>query len=119
MGPNPNRIQKLIILVCIVSTLSQLAICGFMFVYNFTKVFKINVSKKILIQIGITCMIVRLLFDAVVLMDSLDLLRMKSCYKRDLVWPFVMLASETINYFIPIACFARFFSNKLKLYSQN
>lgn len=118
-GENDSKIEKLLLISTICCTLSLLTIAGFCFVYNFTKIFKINPVKKRLIEVGCVFMIVCLMYDMIIIMGSLDLLRMKSCTDDGWTWPLIVLLFELSCKFTPIFCFTQFFSTKLSLYSQN
>ena len=65
--------------------LSLLTVSSFIFVYNFSRIFKMNKTKKRLIEIGSTFIIVCMIFDIVNMIGGLSLLRMKSCLQQDLL----------------------------------
>lgn len=111
-GSSGSFTKKLLIgsLCC---TLSLLSISGIWFIYFLTKNFKMNSTKKWMIEIGCVFMIVCLLFDLVMLTGSLQLLRMKSCYRNDWHWPLILIFFEIFCKYVPIWCFTNFFSFRL------
>lgn len=119
MGPEASRAQVLLLVTSMICTLSLLAISSVCFVYNFSRIFKMNKTKKRLIEIGSVFTVVCVIFDIVSQVGALDIIRMKSCYRQDLVWPIIVLLFEIFCKFLPLYCFTRFFSTKLSLYSQN
>lgn len=118
MGPN-GKIQTLLLVSSMVFTMSLLGISSFCFVYNFTNIFKLNPTKKRMIEIGCTFMMACMMFDIATLTGSMTLLRMNSCYRQDFVWPGIVFFFEVFCKYLPLYCFTSFFSTKLSLYSQN
>lgn len=112
-GPNDTPLSKKLLICSLCCTLSLLSISGIWFIYFWTKNFKINRTKKWMIEIGCTFMIVCLLFDLVMLTGSLKLLRMKSCYQNNWNWPAIVVLFELCCKFLPIWCFTNFFSFRL------
>lgn len=119
MGPDQTKGQSLLLISSMICSLSLLAISSFTFVYNFSRIFKMNKTKKRLIEIGSVFTIVCMIFDIVNMIGALNLLRMKSCHQQDLTWPLITLMFETCCKYVPLYCFTNFFSTKLSLYSQN
>jgi Na+/proline symporter len=119
MGPENSKGKSLLLISSMIWALSLLTVSSFIFVYNFSRIFKMNKTKKRLIEIGSTFIIVCMIFDIVNMIGGLSLLRMKSCLQQDLLWPLVVLMFEVCCKYVPIYCFTSFFSTKLSLYSQN
>lgn len=119
VGANGGSISTMIILAGMGSTLSLLTISSFTFISNFTKIFKMNRRKKTMIEVGCIFEILRLFYDIILLVNALQMLRIKSCYQEDWIWPMIYFTMEVTCNVVPIFCFSSIFSNKLSLYSQN
>ena len=119
LGPPPGKRQRYLLILGLLLTLLILLLAGAAFLLNFAKLFKLHAAQKRLLEVGLCLTLVRLMVELVDTMDWLSLMRMKSCYRKDFMWPLYLAVSEFATCLVPLFCFARFFSYKMTLYTHN